>query len=110
MVSAWRISRTETRMEDDAAAQRTRCLIRQAVFAQADEEKRESNIRRMLFRGRGHDTQSTDMRVTAKQKDCDRVGQGGGPHASPDPMTEAGCSVVSWDSRRELAFSCRKRG
>ncbi len=44
-----------------------------SVFAlQDNEEKRESNIRRMLFRGRGHVTQLTNMRETAKQRGCDR--------------------------------------
>lgn len=30
-------------------------------------------FRRMLFRGRGHVTQPTNMRATAKQKGCDRA-------------------------------------
>ena len=39
---------------------------------QDDEGKRESNIRRMLFRAHGRVTQLTNMRATAKQRGCDR--------------------------------------
>ena len=37
-----------------------------------DEGKRQSKIRRILFRARGRVTQPTNMRATAEQRGCDR--------------------------------------
>lgn len=42
------------------------------AVARDNEEKRKSNLRRMLFREHGRVTQLTNMRVTAKQSGCDR--------------------------------------
>lgn len=43
-----------------------------APQARDNEEKRGSNLRRMLFRGHGRVTQPTNMRATAKQRGCGR--------------------------------------
>ncbi len=42
------------------------------IVPQADEVGSLSKIRRVLPRGRGYVTQLANMRVTAKQKSCDR--------------------------------------